>query len=80
MLQEAEEVVDMGSSITKTVETLNKNQSSEPVESVSDAIDTQTENTVYSEDDALVSSVTSNDLSSSISTTTNAVVNPISLN
>ena len=80
MLQEAEEVVDMGSSITKTVETLNKNQSSEPVESVSDAIDTQTENTVYSEDDALLSSVTSNDLSSSISTTTNAVVNPISLN
>lgn len=80
MLQEAEEVVDMGSSITKTVETLKKTQSSEPVESVSDAIDTQTENTVYSEDDALVSSVTSNDLSSSISTTTNAVVNPIPLN
>jgi hypothetical protein len=74
MLQEAEEVVDMGSSITKTVETLKKTQSSEPVESVSDAIDMQTENTLYSEDDALVSSVTSNDLSSSISTTTNAVV------
>lgn len=80
MLQEAEEVVDMDSSKTKTVETLKKTQSSEPVESVSDAIDTQTENTVYSEDDALVSSVTSNDLSSSISTTTNAVVNPIPLN
>lgn len=71
-----EEVVNMGSSKTNSDETFDKTQSPEPVESVSETVDTQTENTVYSEDNSSVSSATSDEMSSSISTTTNSVINP----
>lgn len=73
--KEVEEVVDEGSSKSSPNETVDEAQSPEPVEAVSDTVDTQTENTVDSEDNSSDSSATSNGIKSSISTTMNSVMN-----